>query len=96
MARLEIAEHNTASGSTSVDESLRGLSNKLYGFNKNTREAIAELQSSLKNTTARLEVIEGVPPSPLPMAGAEPAADTVAEPSAKAQALPTFRPAPAV
>ncbi|HEY4123145.1 MAG TPA: hypothetical protein VGM36_00945 [Rhizomicrobium sp.] len=67
MDRLEAAERHSIATSTSIEEQLRGLGGKIEGFDRNTREAISELHHSVKDASARLEVIEGVPPSPAPL-----------------------------
>ena len=78
MDRLEAAERHGMAATSSVEEQLRGLSSKVESLDRNTREAISELHHSVKDTSGRLEVIEGVPPSPAPVAAAE-IADTKPE-----------------
>ncbi len=68
MDRLETAERHALATSSSIEEQLRSISGKIEGFDRNTREAISELHHSVKDASARLEVIEGVPPEPAPIA----------------------------
>lgn len=64
MDRLEAAERNSSATSVSIEEQLRVLNGRIEGFDRDTRGAISDLHQSVKDASGRLEVIEGVAPSP--------------------------------
>jgi localization factor PodJL len=64
MDRLEAAERNASATSVSIEEQLRALNGRIEGFDRDTRGVLSELHQSVKDTSGRLEVIEGVAPSP--------------------------------
>jgi localization factor PodJL len=76
MDRLEAAERNASATSVSIEEQLRALNGRIEGFDRDTRGAISDLNQSVKDTSGRLEVIEGVAPSP----ALEPIAQETVEP----------------
>jgi len=84
MDRLEAAEKHSLQTSASIEEQLRALSGKIDDANRDTRDAISGLHQSVKDTSGRLEVIEGVAPAPVAFAEPEP---ELAEPEADIAAV---------
>jgi|GEM_PF-568770 len=79
MDRLEDAERRGAASAANLDEQLRGLSGRIEGFDRDTREAISELHHALHDTTGRLELMEHPAPVAATLADIAPLAEPVGD-----------------
>lgn len=79
MDRLEDAERRGATSAANLDAQLRGLSGRIEGFDRDTREAISELHHALHHTTGRLELMENPSPVVAALADIAPLAEPVVD-----------------
>jgi localization factor PodJL len=92
-ARIDTVEQHWTNAIGHVEQDLKDVGDRLDTQGRNNRDAVEELRASLHNTTARLEVIEGLPATTEPHAD-QPAAPAFAPASETPQAPTTFDPPP--